>query len=422
MFSKSYPASPLLLVDAGDWTGDPTPQGGLQTDGLIEGMNALGYKVSNLSLRELAQGYDLFQARRKKAQFEFVSANLVWQDTGEPVVSPTTIVKTSLRDGARSKDVRIGFIGLTRHDPAFLKEVPGGRRIVTIDPLAAAEKWVPILKPKADVIVALVSMDLDKARQVPKKARDIDLILGGDGAPGRTAMQTRTDDFPEDTQMGRTRLMYAGDQGKFLGEVRLFFDGDRKIASTQRSVVGLSREWPDEEKLAALMESVKVAINEYNKAQTMAQSPFAAPAPAGAPAIPPAGAPAAEPTYVGSERCAGCHDQAFAVWAKSRHARAFQTLVANQQDFNPKCIGCHAIGYQKRSGYVDPKATPTLINVGCESCHGPGSRHLDQPEKGFGRTDTAFCVSCHTRENSPDFVPADYIPKVRHWDDQHTRR
>ena len=280
MFSKSYPASPLLLVDAGDWTGDPTPQGGLQTDGLIEGMNALGYKVANLSLRELAQGYDLFQTHRKKAQFEFVSANLVWQDTGEPVVSPTTIVKTSLRDGARSKEVRIGFIGLTRHDPAFLKEVPGGRRIVTIDPMAAAEKWVPILKPKTDVIVALVAMDLDKARQVPKKARDIDLILGGDGAPGRTAMQTRTDDFPEDTQMGRTRLLYAGDQGKFLGEVRLFFDGERKIASTQRAVIGLSREWPDEEKLAALMESVKVAINEYNKAQTMAQSPFAAPAPA----------------------------------------------------------------------------------------------------------------------------------------------
>jgi len=405
-------------VDAGDWTGDPTPQGNLQSDGLVEGMNALGYKVANLSLRELAQGYELFQARRKKAQFEFVSANLVWQDSGEPVVSPTTVVKTALRDGARSKDVRIGFVGLTRHDPAFQKEGPGGRRIVTVDPLAAAAKWVPLLKPKADVIVVLVAMDLDLARQVPKKVKEIDLVLGGDGAPGRTGMQTRADDFPEDTQFGRTRLMYAGDQGKMLGEVRLFFDGERKIASTQRAVIGLTREWPDEEKLAALMESVKVAINEYNRAQTMAQSPFASPAPAVAPA---AAAPA-EPTYVGSERCAGCHDQAFAVWAKSGHARAMQTLVSNQQDFNPKCLPCHTIGYQKKSGYVDPKSTPTLVNVGCESCHGPGSRHLEQMDKGFGRTDTGACVSCHTRENSPDFVPAEYIPRIRHWDDQGARR
>jgi hypothetical protein len=405
-------------VDAGDWTGDPTPPGGMQTDALIEGMNALGYKVANLSLRELAQGYDLFAARRKKAQFEFVSANLVWQDSGEPVVPPTTILKTTLREGAKSKDVRIGFIGLTRHDPAFLKEGPGSRRIVTIDPIAAAEKWVPPLKSKADLVVALVAMDLDKARQMPKKVKDIDLILGGDSAPGRTGMQTRTDDFPEDTQIGRTRVLYAGDQGKFLGEVRLFFEGNRAFASSQRAVIGLSREWPDDPRLAAVMESAKVAINEYNKAQTLAQSPFAGPGPAVAP-VP---APPAEPAYVGSERCAGCHDQAFAVWARSGHARAFQTLIANQQDFNPKCLPCHTIGYQKRSGYTDPKATPQLMNVGCESCHGPGSRHLEQLDKGYGRTDTLSCVTCHTRENSPDFVPAEYIPKVRHWDDQRTQR
>jgi len=405
----------MLFVDAGDWTGDPTPQGGMQTDGLIEGMNALGYKVANLSLRELAQGYDAFLERRKKARFEFISANLVWQDSGEPVVAPTTVIKTALRDGARARDVRLGFIGLTRHDPAFLKEGPAGRRIVTIDPLAAAEKWVPVLRPKADVIVALVAMDLDKARQVPKKARDIDFVLGGDSTPGRTGMQTRTDDFPEDTQIGRSRVLYAGDQGKFLGEVRLFFDAGRTIASSQRALIGLTREWPDDLKLAAVMESVKSAINEYNKAQTMAQSPFAAP-------VAPSAAPTSEPAYVGSERCAGCHDQAFAVWAKSGHAHAFQTLVANKQDYNPRCLPCHTIGYQQKGGYTGPQATPGLVNVGCESCHGPGSRHPEPVAKGYGRTDTLSCVTCHTRENSPDYVPAEYIPKVQHWDDKRTGR
>src|SRR2546426_8895432 len=112
----------------------------MQTDALIEGMNALGYKVANLSLRELSHGYDVFLERRKKARFEFVSANVVWQDSGEPIVAPTTVVKATLRDGARTRDVRLGFIGLTRNDPAFLKEGPEGRRIVTVDPLAAAEK------------------------------------------------------------------------------------------------------------------------------------------------------------------------------------------------------------------------------------------------------------------------------------------
>ena len=408
----------------------------MQTDALIDGMNAMGYKVANLSLRDLAHGYDAFLERQKRARFEFVSANIVWQATGEPVIAPTTVVKTAVRDGAKIKDVRIGFIGLTRHDPAFLKEGPEGRRIVTIDPLVAVEKRVPALKQKTDVIVALVAMDVEQARQLPKKARDIHLVLGGDSTAGRTAMQTRTDDFPEDTQIGRARVLYAGDQGKFLGEVRLFFDARKAIASTQRALIGLTREWPDDPELAKIQESVKVAINDYNKAQTEGQSPFA---PAEAPVGPSAPSPSPSPhasagtasnaaalsqalAYTGSERCAPCHEQAFAVWAKSGHARAFQTLIANKQEYNPKCLGCHTIGYGLSHGYVSPLATPLLVNVGCESCHGPSSRHPDQVQQGFGRTDTSSCVTCHSAENSPDFKPAEYIPKIRHWDEKSSRR
>jgi cytochrome c554/c'-like protein len=378
----------------------------MQTDALIEGMNALGYRVSNLSQRELAHGYDVFLERQKKARFEFISANVVWQDTGEPLVAPTTVLKVTLRDGAKAKDVRVGFIGLTRNDPAFQKEGPSGRRIVTTDPVTAAEKRVPALKQKSDIVVALVALGLDDARRLPKSVKDIDLVIGADSTPGRSAMITRTDDFPEDTLFGRTRLIYAGDQGKVLGDVRLFFDPKRTIASTQRSIIQLTREWPDDPKLAEVMETVKANINEYNRQQTLAQSPFAAPASTPSPA---------EPTYTGSERCAPCHESAFAVWAKSGHARAYQTLVDAKQDFNPKCLPCHTIGYNQKGGYQNPQATPLLENVGCEACHGASGRHPDPSPAGYGKVDASFCVTCHTRENSPDFVPASYIPKVIHW-------
>lgn len=402
-------------MDAGDFTGDPNVPGRMQTEALIEGMNALGYKVANLSLRELSHGVDVFLERQKKAQFEFVSANLVWQDSGEPFVAPATVVKTALRDGARARDVRIGFLGLTRHDPAFLKEGPGGRRIVTVDPLAAAEKRVPALREKADIVVALTALDLEQARQLAKRVKEIDLVLGGDSSAGRSGMITRPDDFPEDTQFGRTRLMYAGDQGKALGEVRLFFDPKKAIVSSQRALIQLTRDWPDDPALAQVMESVKVAINEYNKAQTLAQSPFAAPAPARA-------APGREPAYTGSDRCAPCHENEFAVWARSGHAHAFQTLVSARQDYNPKCLPCHTIGYERATGYQNPQATPQLLNVGCESCHGPSSLHPETTAAGYGRTGVSLCVTCHTRENSPDYVPAEYVPKVIHWDETRTSR
>ena len=407
-------------MDAGDYTGDATVPGRMQTDALVEAMNGLGYQVANLSQRELLHGYDAFLQWKKKSRFELISANLVWQDTGEPLVAPTTVRKVALRDGAKAREVRIGFIGLTRNNPAFQKEGPGGRRIVTVDPFAAAEKLVPALKAKSDIIVALSSLDVNEARLLPKRAKEIDLVLGGNGA-----MQTRTDDFPEDSKIGKASILYVGDQGKFMGEVRLVVDARKALASTQRALIGLTRDWPEDETLAKLMETTKLAINDYNKAQTEAASPFAAPPAAGPAAAPPPGhaaAPAGTPGgaaagggYTGSARCGTCHATEYDVWSRSGHARAWQALVKAHQDYNPTCVGCHSVGFGKPQGFVSASATPLLIDVGCESCHGPSGGHPEAVGNGYGATDTRFCITCHTAENSPDFVPALYVPKIRHW-------
>jgi 2',3'-cyclic-nucleotide 2'-phosphodiesterase (5'-nucleotidase family) len=394
----------------------------MQTDALFQGMNALDYQVANFSLRELAFGYDAFLARREKAKFEFISANIAWQDNGELLMPPTTVRTVALRQGAKAKSVRIGFVGLTRNNPAFLKEGPKGRRIVTLDPFAAAEKVVPALKQKADVIIALVSLGVGDMRLLPKRVKDIDLVLGGNGSE-----QTRNDDFPEDTQIGQTRLLAVGDQGKMLGEVRLFFNDKRRIASTQRNLVGLSREWPGDPELEKLMESTKIAVNEFNRAQTEGQSPFASTGP-GAPPSPAASptavaqAQAATAAYTGSERCATCHAEQAASWQRTGHARAFAALEKAHQDFNPQCVGCHTVGYGKPQGFVSARETPRLVNVGCEACHGPSGGHPGEQAARYGRTDTSFCASCHTKENSPDFDPATYIPKVRHWSDAKASR
>jgi hypothetical protein len=33
---------------------------------------------------------------------------------------------------------------------------------------------------------------------------------------------------------------------------------------------------------------------------------------------------------------------------------------------------------------------------------------------------TGDCVTCHTRDNSPDFDPDIYIPQVQHWGEART--
>ncbi len=73
------------------------------------------------------------------------------------------------------------------------------------------------------------------------------------------------------------------------------------------------------------------------------------------------------------------------------------------------CLGCHDDATKKLGGTVHWKAahprTPAA-GQGCESCHGPGSRHIDDPGDDTAirefaamapREVNATCLSCHTK-------------------------
>jgi hypothetical protein len=38
------------------------------------------------------------------------------------------------------------------------------------------------------------------------------------------------------------------------------------------------------------------------------------------------------------------------------------------------------VGFAYKSGFTDAEKTPKLKDVGCESCHGPGSLHRNNPQ------------------------------------------
>ena len=68
-----------------------------------------------------------------------------------------------------------------------------------------------------------------------------------------------------------------------------------------------------------------------------------------------------------------------------------------------------------KGGFQALYSTPQFANVQCEACHGPGGVHAEKPRKGYGYVQTpSDCVTCHTRDNSPDFNFAAYWPKIKH--------
>ena len=132
--------------------------------------------------------------------------------------------------------------------------------------------------------------------------------------------------------------------------------------------------------------------------------------------------------YVGSNRCKTCHIAQHQAWSGTAHATALDTLamasparvaeVAAKMKITVKgtavgtdaCIKCHVTGFQLGGGYpgADSAKAASLVGVGCESCHGPGSLHLSAPmadKKKFIHTKVSSktCVQCHTPVMSPTF-------------------
>lgn len=143
--------------------------------------------------------------------------------------------------------------------------------------------------------------------------------------------------------------------------------------------------------------------------------------------------------YVGAKKCQSCHEESYRVWLRSRHAVAWKSLtdVAKPpRDFDPECVGCHVDGWEGIQcfpyvdGFVTAEETPELLNVGCESCHGPGERHiaaeLDGDEETqetiraamrLGGSTEKVCYSCHDGDNSPEFDFSKYYPLIEHAED-----
>ncbi|MBF5044329.1 MULTISPECIES: multiheme c-type cytochrome [Myxococcaceae] len=118
--------------------------------------------------------------------------------------------------------------------------------------------------------------------------------------------------------------------------------------------------------------------------------------------------------FVGNAECQSCHAEAFSVYTASKHAHAWETLEAEGKQFHLNCVTCHVTGSGQPGGVCRLDKVKGREDVGCESCHGPGSLHAEDPsaQNIRGRPGREVCVTCHNPENSPHFDFATYLPRV----------
>ena len=130
-----------------------------------------------------------------------------------------------------------------------------------------------------------------------------------------------------------------------------------------------------------------------------------------APAKPEAKA-ASKYDYVGAQKCKICHKNEYDSWMTTVHAKAMDSLKADDQK-NAVCLGCHTTGKDA--------ARTVLTGVQCEACHGAGSAYKTPANmkdvklalaNGMTMPTKEVCVKCHN-EKSPTFKGFDFDKYVK---------
>ncbi len=365
--AKQWPGVPVVPADTGNFCGTPGPAGEVRALGIVEAMNRLGYRVSGVGFRELHMGAASLAKIRQAARFPLVSANLVRESDGKPWLPPGIVVEAG--------PLRVAYLAVLPHDPAFRLPLPGGPVLVTGDPVEALAAEVPAFRARADVVVVLATVPLPDARLLARKVPGIDWIVGAAG----------NDLLHEPIREGSTRILYVENQGKYFGQVELWAAAGGRPGNAHGSLVGLYKGAPGDEEMEALIVETLARAQELERAPRKEE------------------APAERPRYLGAGACGPCHGEIVQEWSRTRHARAWWTVHDQNEETMPRCVGCHVTGWREPTGFVDPETTPHLRGVGCEACHGPGGDHVKHPEAPYGKITVATCTRCHTPEWDRNF-------------------
>jgi hypothetical protein len=109
-------------------------------------------------------------------------------------------------------------------------------------------------------------------------------------------------------------------------------------------------------------------------------------------------------TFATNFKCRLCHRDFFLGRKQDVHDHAFAKVLHAGHGQNEQCLGCHTTGYGVKGGFKSPILTPSLANVQCEGCHGPGSEHIRRNARGgfLAGTDQPeilkkMCLSCHNQ-------------------------
>jgi 2',3'-cyclic-nucleotide 2'-phosphodiesterase (5'-nucleotidase family) len=349
---------------------------------MVDLYKAIGIDAVNVGEYDLALGIGYLKELAKKADFPFVSANLV--DAGGAAIFPRYVI----REAGGKKIGIFGLIGDTGDIPGKVKEITGDEASVT-DAVAAATSVVEELKGKVDYIVAMTHQQANRDWIIARRVDGINVVVGGHDKQ-RTEDPLVVDD--------KSYIVRAGEKGQYLGMFEVDFAADKSVKNT---LVHLGEDIDDDPKIKAMIVNYNDMIFDmYSGDGETGVNPAAN-------------------AQLQAEKCGTCHAGHLAKWKTTDHAKAYNTLFDKAKNYDPTCLACHTVRFEQPGGFNMKEQPMALVHVQCEACHGDASKHLtsfqaaDIPTR---KPTVEVCARCHTSDRNPNLVQDQkiFLDKIKH--------
>ena len=222
----------VMLIDSGD-TIQGTPleyyhnkKNNEPRDPMMLAMSALNYDSMTVGNHEYNFGLQVLEKARREASFPWLSANTYDKGTDKTHYTPYIVKEIA--------GVRIGVLGLTTPGIPNWENAPNYAGLEFREPLAEAQKWVPVLRTKerADVVMVAMHMGLEEdlrtgeinPGQVPNENRAVAIAKQVPGVDfifmGHTHRATPS------VVINGVQLVQANYWGRHLARVDLYLEND----------------------------------------------------------------------------------------------------------------------------------------------------------------------------------------------------
>ena len=362
----------MVIVSAGGLLSSDDPGDRLKGEYILKGYVSLKYDAVGVQWRDLVYGTEFLLDQ----PLPWAVSN--WGDDG---VSHRRVINRN--------DQHIAFFNWLDPKSSPMRQMQGKHRLVNDSP-ASLQAALKQAKQNGELTVLATTL---KAKQAVKVIglNYVDILIE----------KAAYEEYGTPRMEGKTLVVQPGSRGMRLGRLDMEIHGGQ-IKKWNHKIIPMPESVVDAPELAAWYEEYNAKVKDaYLKRVELRKKNKSGKSP-----------------YVGEQVCSTCHMSQHKRWSDSQHAIAYEDLEEVGKSFDPACIGCHTVGFDKPGGFFDINVTGHLLGVQCESCHGAGRAHVEaagkKPPPNAKWSRQKICGQCHVQKHSPGFDIKTYWPKIAH--------